>query len=64
METTVKIYNVNLLVIGNYECPDEEVGYRGGFTIDKIMLEDTNIYDLVSEHVLNLIYNELDQQWR
>lgn len=69
----IEYRGIKLLVTGTYEPPEEQVryyddmsGYPGSnadFIIDKIFVENTNIYDLFSvmdlEEIVELVLEEI-----
>jgi hypothetical protein len=54
METThnIKIDNVNFEVFGDYEKADTTTGYKGGFSIMDVKINDDSVYQFLSENAL------------
>jgi hypothetical protein len=53
METhNIKLDNVNFEVIGDYEKADTTTGYKGGFFIMDVKINDDSVYQFLSENAL------------
>jgi hypothetical protein len=57
METShrIKYEGLELEVFGNWEEPEEETGCKGGWSTEKIMLDEVEVSWMFTPYVLSMI---------
>lgn len=53
----IKYEGLEFEVFGEWEEPEEETGYNGGWSTEKIMLGEVDVYWMLTPYVLNMIAN-------
>jgi hypothetical protein len=46
---------IEFKVVGEYEQPEEETGYKGGWSTEAVYIEDVNVYDMLNNYTLSMI---------
>ena len=54
---TIKYEGLELQVHGEWEEPEEETGYKGGWSTSEIILNDVEVSWMFTEYVLDMIAN-------
>ena len=54
---TIKYEGLELEVHGEWEEPEKETGYKGGWSTSKIILNDVEVSWMFTEYVLDMIAN-------
>ena len=53
----IKYEGLELEVFGDWEAPEEETGYKGGWSTEKIMLVEVEVSWMFTKYVLDMIAN-------
>lgn len=56
---TIKYKDIELTIIGNYEKPEEETGYKGGWLSDSILCGGQNILPIIHDLDLEAIDEQI-----
>ena len=56
---STNFYGIDLEVHGTYEEPEEETGYKGGFSCHKLYHCNEDITDLLSESIIIQIEEQI-----
>lgn len=59
---TINYYGLEFNIIGNYDKPEEETNYKGGWVTEFIKVNDVDVYEFLNESTIknlaNIVLNE------
>lgn len=58
-EHTINFDGIEMTVIGTYEKPEDEIGYKGGWSTDEVKIGDYDVTPMLTNHIIELISDQV-----